>query len=304
MLSMYCVYPVVTISHFFTLNNIPLSNLLPNNWKMIGLDHGSTHMNETIGRDLFISSHHSKTMCKIRIYFHILSSNISSQILVFASLNRFCMILKKNNRHYPRRFTNFFCSITSAYIICSITCVIWALISLQTIFTFTVKNNYCLPQNFIAWGIKLSTTYFSQTLLMTIFGILTIFYRQKRAVVIRRRCRNHHEMIPMFNQLCQYCRHERSELHHIEVQLTSMIIIEVILVILSSLPYGIYIIYRLSTAEKLRNSTDIIYDSIIERLVQLTIYFEPSCGFYVYLFTLTSLKKRFFKILRRRLNIN
>jgi hypothetical protein len=84
---------------------------------------------------------------------------------------------------------------------------------------------------------------------MIIFGTLTILCRQEHVVCIRHRCRNHHEMIPMFNHLCQYCRYERLERHYVENQLTSMIITEIIRVILTLLPYTIYIIYRLITAK-------------------------------------------------------
>ncbi|CAF1285906.1 unnamed protein product [Adineta steineri] len=146
---------------------------------------------------------------------------------------------------------------------------------------FTISNNYCAPKNIFIWGIKFSSIYLCQSILLIIFGILTIIYRQKRTIFIR--------------------RNEPYERHHVETQLTSMIITEIILVILSSLPYTIYIIYRLITIERSRNSIDIMYENIIERLLRLTIFFEASCGFYIYLFTLTSLKKRFLHILRRKL---
>ncbi|CAF0931321.1 unnamed protein product [Adineta steineri] len=207
------------------------------------------------------------------------SSNFSLQVLVFASINRFCMCLKKKNQ--KQYLSNFFCSLSSAYIICIVICIIWALISLHYLMDFAISNNYCAPKNIFIWGIKFSSIYLCQSILLIIFGILTIIYRQKRTIFIR--------------------RNEPYERHPVETQLTSMIITEIILVILSSLPYTIYIIYRLITIERNRNSIDIMYENIIERLIRLTIFFEASCGFYIYLFTLTSLKKRFLHILRRKL---
>jgi len=294
---------VATISHFFTLNNIPILNLLSNDWVIVGFEQSSSFINETVLQNSFVHSSSSIKMCQIRIYFHMWSTHFSFQVLVFASINRFCMCLKKKNREQKQRMSNFFCSLISAYIICSITCIMWALISLYYLFNFTIRNNVCAPKNVIVWGRKLASIYFFHSLLIIIFGTLTILYRQKHVIFVRRPCRNHHEMIPMFNQLCQYCRNERSERHHIEVQLTSMIITEIILVVLSTLPYAAYIVYRLITIEMKRSLIQMSYENIIERLIRLTMFFEPSCGFYIYLFTLKSLKTRFFYIVRRKLGI-
>jgi hypothetical protein len=291
-----------TISDFFTLNNIPLLNLLSNDWMIISfgpLSSSSSFLNETIIQNSFIPSEYSIKMCKIRNYFHMWSSNFSSQVLLLASINRFYMTIKKKNPQQKQHLTDFFSTLSSAYILCSITCVIWALISLHHLFNITIKYNICTSQNTILWTIGIVSLYICQSILMIIFGTLTILYRQGRSIWIPRRCQNHHEMIPMFNQLCQYCRNERSERHHVEIQLTSMIITEIILVILTLLPYTIYIVYRLIS----RNSIELMHENIIERLIQLTIFFEPSCGFYIYLFSLTTLKKRFLNIIRRRIGI-
>ncbi|CAF1361887.1 unnamed protein product [Adineta ricciae] len=285
---------VATIGHFLTLNNIPLSSLFRNNWDLIGFDHG-LNFNRTFVENTLTSTHATR-MCKIQVYFHMLSTNISLQTLVFASLNRFCMSLKRKTRlNKSHRVTNFFCTLSTAYILCTLTCIIWALVSIQTLFSFTIIHDHCIPHNIIVWGVKLSSIYFGQTIFMTMFGSLTIFYRHKRSLYVRR-----HQAIPMCSR---YGGHDRLEIGHVEVQLTSMIVTEIVMVILSLLPYGIYIVYRLSTMEKYRSPLDMKYDNVIERFVQLTTFFEPSCGFYIYLFTLTTLKQRFFGILRRRLEM-
>jgi hypothetical protein len=292
-----------TISHFFTLNNIPLLNLLSNEWLILSFGPTSSFLHETVAQNSFIPSEYSIKMCKIRNYFHMWSSNTSLQVLVLASLNRFLMTLRTKNRLEKQCLRDFFSSLSTAYILCLITCIFWALISLHYLFNTTIKYNICTPKNTILWAIGLSSIYISQSILMITFGTLTILSRQERAIWIHRRCRNHHEMIPMFNQLCQYCCHQRSERHHVEIQLTSMIITEIILVVLTLLPYTIYIVYRLITVGKKRNSIELMYENFIERLIQLTIFFEPTCGFYIYLFSLTTLKKRFLNILRRKLGM-
>lgn len=292
-----------TIAHFFTLNNIPLLNLLSNNWMIISFGSTSSFINEIVTQNSSISSKSSIKICKIRTYFHMWSSNTSFQALLFASMNRFFMTIKKRNRFLNHRLSEFFSSVSTVYIFCSTTCIIWALISIHHLFNTTIKLNICVPQNTILWVTGLSVICIIQSILMIIFGILTIFYRQERAIWIHRRCRNDHEMIPMSNQLCRCCNLERSEHHHVENELTLMILTEIILVILTFLPYTIYIIYRLINLKNIRNSIELNYENLIERLIQLTMFFEPSCGFYIYLFSLTTLKKRFLNILRQRIGI-
>ena len=76
-----------------------------------------------------------------------------------------------------------------------------------------------------------------------------------------------------------------------------MIIAEIVLALLIFLPYVIYVIYRSMTVINERSAIQKAQENLIELFVRMTMYFEPSCGFYVYLFTLKTLKKRFFKIL-------
>jgi hypothetical protein len=292
-----------TIGHFFTLNNIPLLSILSKDWVIIGFGQSSLFINETRVENSSTPSEYSIKMCKIQNYFHTWSSHFSFQVLLFASINRFFMTTRKKNREENLPGTDFFCSLSTAYIICLFTSILWGLISLHHLFDFTITHNICTSRNTILWATEISSVYISQSILMVIFGTLTILYRQERAIYIRRRCRNHHEMIPLFNQLCQYCRNERSEHHHVEVQLTSMIITEIILVVLTSLPYAIYIVYRLVTEENDRNSMEIRYENTVEKLIRLTLFFEPSCGFYIYIFSLTTLKQRFLNILRQKILI-
>jgi hypothetical protein len=81
-----------------------------------------------------------------------------------------------------------------------------------------------------------------------------------------------------------------------------MIIAETIVTILTTVPYAIYVLYQAIKTENLQKAS-LARDDFIEELVRATIYLEPSCGFYIYLFTLTTLRKRFTRILLNKIRI-
>lgn len=80
-----------------------------------------------------------------------------------------------------------------------------------------------------------------------------------------------------------------------------MIITEIIVTILTTLPYATYVLYQAMRVEREQSSHSLAKEDFIEQLVRLTIYLEPSCGFYIYLFTLTTLRKRFVGIILNKL---
>jgi hypothetical protein len=128
---------------------------------------------------------------------------------------------------------------------------------------------------------------------MMIFSILTLINIRKSSNALCRRYGNNYGRV----SCVQNSRGNRFTRHRIEQQLTSMIITETIGTILTTLPYAIYVMYRAVRVENDRNLETLARENSIERLVRLTMYFEPSCGFYVYLFTLTTLRKRFIRVL-------
>jgi hypothetical protein len=137
---------------------------------------------------------------------------------------------------------------------------------------------------------------------MIIFGILTlrsirylpIFGHYFQRLQYHRQQRKHR-----FIEICLHC--ENSSENRIDRQLTSMIIGEVFVTNLTSLPYGIYAFYHLIRISQKRTMIDPNESVWISLLIRTTMYFEPSCGFYIYLMTLTTLRKRFCKMFIRKI---
>ena len=74
-----------TISNFFTLNNIPLLNLLSKDWMMISFGPSFSNFNETISENSFIHSKYSIKICKIGNYFSYV------EFKFFSSSSCFCL---------------------------------------------------------------------------------------------------------------------------------------------------------------------------------------------------------------------
>jgi hypothetical protein len=76
-----------------------------------------------------------------------------------------------------------------------------------------------------------------------------------------------------------------------------MIISEIFVTVVTSLPYGAYAFHQLLQSIQKRivifNPKQSVWFLLF---IRMTIYFEPSCGFYIYLMTLTALRKRFYKM--------
>jgi hypothetical protein len=130
---------------------------------------------------------------------------------------------------------------------------------------------------------------------MIVFGTLTVMNMRKSSASLRHQSQTDRKMLSMLTEERQECCNDQSYRHHIETQLTRMTITEILLTVLTSLPYAVYVMFRLLTAanENNRSTETIARDKFIELLTQLTMYFEPSCGFYIYFFTLTTLRERF-----------
>ena len=233
-------------------------------------------------------------------------------MLLFASINRYYSSHgRKKRQNHTHCLIKHFCNNPNVYKLCIISSIIFALLSLQHVFNFTISSpsEGCIPHDPILWGVWISSIHcFLLPILMIVFGILTLrnihhlsvfgdyFYRLQC-------CRQHPRRKHQFIEMCTHCsRCQNSIQYQIDKQLTSMIIGEIFVTVLTSLPYGTYAFYHLLL--NVRRKT-IIYpnESLwIPLLIKLTVYFEPSCGFYIYLMSLTTLRKRFCKMLIENLS--
>ncbi|CAF2834122.1 unnamed protein product [Rotaria sp. Silwood2] len=301
-----------TFSNLITLNNLPILQLLIRlypkyHWIKFTID-WSNNQNETILLTYKISLY-DIIICKIRSYLHMLSTDLSFHMLLFASINRFCSSYHRRKRQQNQ--TSFlirhFCDYSYAYRLCILSSIISALLSLQHIFNFTIKSPVegCIPHNRILWAIWISSIHcFLLPILMIIFGILTLknihylsvfgdyFYHLQG-----RRRRGNRRQKHLCMEMCSHCSHCQNSTHYqIDKQLTLMIICEVLVTILTSLPYGVYVFYYLIQTIKKRTIIEPNQSAWIPLLIRMTMYFEPSCGFCIYVITLSTLRKCFCKM--------
>jgi hypothetical protein len=264
----------------------------------------SKHRAETILLSYSISTY-DIIMCKIRSYLHMLSTDLSFQMLLFASINRYYSSHgRKKRNNSTTGLISHFCHPPNVYKLCIIASIIYALLSLQHAFNFTINSpsEGCIPRNYILWGVWISSIHcFLLPILMIIFGILALknihylsvfgdyFYPLECQRQYRRR---QHRCIEMCYQ-CSRC--VNSVQYQIDRQLTTMIISEVFVTVITSLPYGVYAFYYLIHGRQDRMIDYTNRRKWIVLFIRMTMYFEPSCGFYIYILTLSTLRKRFFK---------
>ncbi len=296
-----------SIMDVITLNNIPilklLSSLYPSKqWIHITINR-SILFEERNEQFLLFSSPKANQICKIRNYIHMWSTDVSIQLLVFASINRYLLSSKKLKRQINQRLMDIFCDYSNAIKISLGSYIIGALISLHHYFNFTLVSNFCIPKYFLLWAIWIFNIHcLIPSMLMIIFSTLTLINVRKSSSSTFYRYRNTYGRISNTLNRRQSIRYIGSNRHHIEYQLTSMIIAETIVTILTTVPYAIYVLYQAIKTENLQKAS-LARDDFIEELVRATIYLEPSCGFYIYLFTLTTLRKRFTRILLNKIRI-
>lgn len=288
-----------TFSDFITLNNLParqlLIHLFPNyRWIKATIDWSNDETDRLLNS--YPVSTYDLLMCKMRSYFHMLSIDLSSQMLVFASINRFYFSYRRKKQIKAQQsFIRLFCHYPNVHRLCLGSFLLCALISIQHIFNFTidVPSQGCVPRSTVLWTVWILVIHSCLSpLLMIIFGILTLKNLRQWSFLRPSTNRNRRER-RRFSQMCSYCSKCRNTIQHqIENQLTSMIISETFVTVCSSLPYGIYALHHLLIGF----SAAYPRHEWIELFIRMSMYFEASCGFYIYLLTLSALRKRFYRM--------
>jgi hypothetical protein len=295
---------VATMGDFVTLNNLPVRQLLthfyPEYYSIQLIVDWSNFRNESILLTSSVSKY-DIIMCKTRSYLHMLSMDLSSQMLLFASINRFCFsYFRKNRQKRSCCLSQIFSHFPYVHKLCSVSFFICAFISIHHIFNFTIRSpsEGCIPNNNILWtGWIIAIHCFILPILMIIFGTLTLRNLRRPSAFSSCFClrRHHHPRSErdQFIHMCSSCIRCRNSVQlQIDNQLTSMIISEIIVTVLTSLPYGCYAFYHLLYGIHLQPTYKTEWISLF---IRMSMYFEASCGFYIYLITLTTLRKHFFK---------
>ncbi|CAF2360016.1 unnamed protein product [Rotaria sp. Silwood2] len=238
----------------------------------------------------------------------MLSASLTFQMLLCASINRLSWSWRRKKHQQQsccRRIADYFCHLSNAFKLSLISCIVWAVISLQHVFNYTIvsRSQGCVARNLTLWTVWVTLIHcLLLPILMILFGILTL--KNIRTLPIIRCFHNRrYDQNRQFVQMCHHCvDSRRSAQYQIEKQLTWMIIAEIIVTVLTSFPYAAYSFYRLLTINRQTYETRVSNTAkLIELIIRMTVYLEPSCGFYIYLMTLTTLRKRFISILWKRL---
>lgn len=295
-----------TLSDFVTLNNLPIRQLLIHlypqyHWIRATIDWSNDQIDSILNN--YSVTNFDLLMCKIRSYFHMLSIDFSSQMLVFASINRFYFSYRRKKRLQGQQsFNRIFCHHPNVHRLCLGSFLLCAFVSIQHIFNFTIDfpSDGCVPRQNLLWTSWIIVFHSCLSpILMIIFGVLTLknlrHWSCSRSTIhrIRREKRR-------FSQMCSFCSRCRNSIQHqIENQLTSMIISEIFITVGTSLPYGIYALHRFIYQRNDVTSGTSRREWIVA-FIRVSMYLEASCGFYIYLLTLTTLRKRFYRMLIER----
>ena len=252
-------------------------------------------VNETILLQYPVSTY-DILMCKLRTYLHMFSTDFSLQLLAFASINRFYSTLrrqKKSQRRIHLLITPF-CDYPAIYKLCLLSTTIWAVVSLQHLFNFTIHSptEGCTPQHPRLWTIWVTTIHcFLLPILMIVFGLLSLRNIRHSSMSALRETPSCDSRRPLRRSDSQTPIPDK-----IDTQLTCMIISEIGITVLTSLPYGTYAFYQLLHGMHNQTSPLTHRREWLTVFIRMTMYLEASCGFYVYLITLSTLRKRFVKI--------
>jgi hypothetical protein len=122
--------------------------------------------------------------------------------------------------------------------------------------------------------------------LMLLFGLLTLNnIRQRRKILPR---------FPHGNPITR----------RTDTQLLRMLAAQVLVVIISTLPFSIYRLYSTFTANWIKDTVRIAQENLAFQIVSAVTYFAHSSSFYLYTLTGTIFRKEFIKIIKRHQNPN
>ncbi|CAF1441150.1 unnamed protein product [Adineta steineri] len=193
--------------------------------------------------------------CKTRYFFISILSPISYTCSCLATIDQF---LATSQKAYLRRASK----IEWTHRIVCVVIIVWCLQGIPWLFFYNISpiNSTCVTTN-AAFSIYISTYLLGflcaiPTLILVVFGWLT--YRNIRQTIV----------------LAE---------QHADRQLTKMILIQVILVLISIIPYGINNLYGFVTSGVIKDANRVVVESFISTIVNLISYLYHVGNFYMFL---------------------
>ncbi|CAF1608780.1 unnamed protein product [Didymodactylos carnosus] len=217
-------------------------------------------------------------VCKVRNYIAQLTSMSTHTFISLASIERYLLTLSG-----PVRKTNTFLFIT-------ITVIFWTVISVtQLIFSEVYRVNdrkQCGPRNgpysvyFILFGILIFTL--TPLGLMSIFGYLTLRHVQKIAKYTKK-----YITIKIGKRI-----------EKVDEHLTRMLLMQIILTVLSTIPFTIDHTYSVLTMNTFKSRKRLKLEKLFSLLAKLLFHIHSCADFYVYLFTSSMFRKQFQRLMK------
>ncbi|CAF1296564.1 unnamed protein product [Adineta ricciae] len=224
--------------------------------------------------------------CKMRFYIFYVSAATARYNIIFASADRYlCSCRDARRRHWS--------STKTAFRLIVLVLVVWLLFYIQILVFFDVKNNKCTIRNtsvitYLSYFITVENGFFP-IFPMLIFGLLTIrnIHGSRRTVAARD------------NSTAQSVQTERSPRK--EKHLHKMLFSQVILFVISNIPYPVYTIYRSYAGVSSFTGSRALMDTFINNLLYDMVYLGFALTFPNFLLTSKMFRREFLQVLQTKI---
>jgi hypothetical protein len=231
-------------------------------------------------------------LCKVEYFAFRAGRTIPCWLTVLACLDRY---LHSSTRAHIRRISSF----KTAKRAIGITSVAIILLYSHTLAYYEITNvsnqfNNSVPS---CNGQKGTYRTFSSFWYLTLYSLCPSFLMLLFGALALRNIRQHRRVTINPSQINQTARRT-------DTQLGRMLIAQVLVIIISTLPFSVYQLYSSFTANLTKNSLQIAQQSLASGVANALTYFAHSSGFYLYTLTGTIFRKEFFKIIGRCLHLS
>ncbi|CAF2646290.1 unnamed protein product [Rotaria sp. Silwood2] len=219
----------------------------------------------------FDPTNNSLIYCKLRAYFSHIVINLSRFLIVLACFDRVCISSSKVSMRNLGK-------VPVALRIIFLTIVCWSLISVHALVWNTISNGKCIKPGLynIIFGIYV----------FIVIGVAPLILMITFSLVTWRNIRVAHRRVHPASTI--------SSMRQRDFQLTRMLVAEVVVYVLSTIPFPVYSFYS-SVTMSINKSVD---QQTIEAFINFIatvfmVYINPSSTFYVYLATSKTFRVEF-----------
>ncbi|CAF1344150.1 unnamed protein product [Didymodactylos carnosus] len=218
-------------------------------------------------------------VCKFRNYIAQVTSMSTHTFIILASVERYILTLSCRVRKPSNTF-----------LFIAITVVFWTVMSVTHLIFSEVylvnDRKQCGPRNgpytvyFLLFGILIFTL--TPLCLMSIFGYLTLRHVQNIAKYTKR-----YITIQIGKRI-----------EKVDEHLTRMLLMQIILTVLSTIPFSIDYTYSVLTMNTFKNRERLKLEKLFSLLAKLLFHIHTCAAFYVYLFTSSMFRKQFQRLMK------